>query len=425
MKQLLFSTMAIAATMTVVVSTNAQNTPIQWAQTNASQRGQGHLDTFNGKIIALHGPGGIWTSDNATDWTRTDTGLAPIYQYCGSYAYFNYQGTAYTSKRVNPNSKPSVYSSTNGTNWTLVSEVTPATATPVGETSNITTIYRNADVMLVGTGENIYYSTDGGLTWTVSSFASGITNKSIKANIVELNGALYAASEKNVLKSTDNGVNWTSVYQVASMTNDKISSLAKIDNGLLISGQGAAKGIYRTLDDGATWTVVREYNDARYVQSVGSFIFAQHSQTDLFQSNDNGTTWHDIEGKWYKINGDSITGQDRAYSLTIFNDKLYALGSLGVFTCGAPRVFTTTGVEDISNTLSFDIYPNPANNTITIAGVPEGSSVSVADITGRVLYTEKTNRKNVTVHVHDFTTGVYLVRIENGKAVATKKFIKE
>jgi hypothetical protein len=73
------------------------------------------------------------------------------------------------------------------------------------------------------------------------------------------------------------------------------------------------------------------------------------------------------------------------------------------------------------------LYPNPANNQITIAtsGNNTITKMSIVDIMGRVILQEDVNATSKAVNVSSLTSGVYFARIEQGNATGSIKFIKQ
>lgn len=73
------------------------------------------------------------------------------------------------------------------------------------------------------------------------------------------------------------------------------------------------------------------------------------------------------------------------------------------------------------------LYPNPANNQITIAtsGNNTITKMSIVDIMGRVILQEEVNATSKVVNVSSLTSGVYFARIEQGNATGSIKFIKQ
>lgn len=80
------------------------------------------------------------------------------------------------------------------------------------------------------------------------------------------------------------------------------------------------------------------------------------------------------------------------------------------------------------NTLTdVSLYPNPANNqiTITTSGNNTITKMTIVDIMGRVIIQEDVNATSKAVNVSSLTSGVYFARIEQGNATGSIKFIKQ
>jgi hypothetical protein len=72
------------------------------------------------------------------------------------------------------------------------------------------------------------------------------------------------------------------------------------------------------------------------------------------------------------------------------------------------------------------IYPNPSNSTFIIQ-LPDlhSFSLSIIDITGRTVYTNKNATGTITIDCSNFNAGVYFVKAINEKTVLTDKLIKQ
>ena len=76
---------------------------------------------------------------------------------------------------------------------------------------------------------------------------------------------------------------------------------------------------------------------------------------------------------------------------------------------------------------SVNIHPNPATTNWLAESLPANSSLTLTDITGRVLWNSN-NGTNATVSIpaQNLTTGLYLLRVENSNTgVTTYKLVKE
>jgi hypothetical protein len=92
-------------------------------------------------------------------------------------------------------------------------------------------------------------------------------------------------------------------------------------------------------------------------------------------------------------------------------------------------ITTGTGIQTLSHeALAFSIFPNPASESVTIQVNEklDGSIVTVADITGRVVMAVSLNTQHLTLNTSNFANGVYLVRLTNrGGVSAVRKLLRE
>jgi uncharacterized delta-60 repeat protein len=84
----------------------------------------------------------------------------------------------------------------------------------------------------------------------------------------------------------------------------------------------------------------------------------------------------------------------------------------------------TTGVADNSifptNPV---IFPNPANDFVTVSNLPKGSAVSILDITGKVIYNSTIKDEKTRINTTDFVNGVYILQVSNNGSIATTKLV--
>ena len=89
------------------------------------------------------------------------------------------------------------------------------------------------------------------------------------------------------------------------------------------------------------------------------------------------------------------------------------------------------GFANYSNDFaSFTLYPNPNNGlfSIELIGAGQGlTSIEVADITGRIVYEEKTNttvqEKSKQIDLHLLPNGIYIVKVQQGNQILSKKLV--
>ncbi len=82
----------------------------------------------------------------------------------------------------------------------------------------------------------------------------------------------------------------------------------------------------------------------------------------------------------------------------------------------------------VTASLQINIYPNPVTDKLTIVMLSlskqDSFTITVTDILGRELMTEKPNLNSTTLNMKSFSSGVYFVQIKTNEGVAVKKIIK-
>ncbi|MBN4071283.1 T9SS type A sorting domain-containing protein [Crocinitomix catalasitica] len=139
--------------------------------------------------------------------------------------------------------------------------------------------------------------------------------------------------------------------------------------------------------------------------------------------------------------GDGIVywGDGWSYAFTEFDDTLishtYATG--GVYTamlvvnaCYHSDTLvwnvsaTMTGIPD-EETVKFSLFPNPANNMVTInfhMELSNEATLSFCDLNGRLIYEEALNdMQSISIDLSNFPNGIYFVRLSSSEGTLVRK----
>lgn len=172
------------------------------------------------------------SSDSGTHWSPM-SGLPP----------YRVSGFAVSGSKVFAAIEGGVFLSTdNGTNWTLVNS---------GLASNeMLSLVRSGTSLFVGTGDGVFRSTSDGATWTPVN--AGLTDRFIYS-LCSTGTSVFAGTYfKGIFRSTDNGANWIRVG--AGMPDTTVHcpiwTLASFGTTLLA---GTGKGIFRSTNNGESW----------------------------------------------------------------------------------------------------------------------------------------------------------------------------
>ena len=86
------------------------------------------------------------------------------------------------------------------------------------------------------------------------------------------------------------------------------------------------------------------------------------------------------------------------------------------------NILSPTGIKDISNNISFSLFPNPATNELIIrASNFNPETVTIYDISGQKIVEQKFNTR---IDIGRLSSGMYLIELKSGNAVVRKKFTK-
>ena len=80
-------------------------------------------------------------------------------------------------------------------------------------------------------------------------------------------------------------------------------------------------------------------------------------------------------------------------------------------------------LNEVENNVSFGVYPNPANDFVTISDA-NGTEVRILDMLGRTLITKSVKSSNETISIDNLNNGMYMIQIVKGGKASTQKLIK-
>lgn len=263
------------------------------------------LGTMGSTLFAGATDGTVsYTTDNGSDWFTAATpqgsevtGLASI----GSNLYAGVYSAG-------------VYLSTNGgASWSPVNS---------GLTNkSIICLAATDSVLFAGTEAGVFRSIDGGTTWTTHT--NEIATIDVQSLLQSANGLFAGTNGSGMYRSTNGGVDWSAIGIPIATVNTFVS------NGAYLFA-GTDYGVYRSNDDGATWTSASSgipANSSLYPVNVmavkDTFLFAG-TLNGIFRSTDNGTSWSEY-----------ISGLTNTYirSMLVAGTNVFA-GTAGTFSSG-------------------------------------------------------------------------------------------
>ena len=283
-----------------------------------------------------------------------------------------------------------LYKTTNAAgNWTAISpDLTDGPHTGNLTFGTITTIsvsQFDSQVVYVGTDDGKAWVTqNGGANWT--DISAGVPNRWVtkilaskeNANTVylTLSGYRFGEDMGHVYKSIDFGNNWVDIS--TTLPDIPVNDIEQDNFGNLFIGTDV--GVLASSDEGINWNVLGE----NMPSAVVTDLFIHEGIQFLYAATFGRSTYKiDISGNILNINENNFASEVK-------------------------------------------VFPNPASEFVTISlkNASERVSLVVYDVMGRLIkQVDFVNKKEVHFSVESLQTGIYYLKISNGKMQTTKKLI--
>ena len=237
---------------------------------------------------------GIYRStDNGESWAKLSNGLTNRHMLAIA-ADFN--GDIFAATIPHLFTVEFIQSTNHGITWREINE-------PSGINNN-SFVFNSQDHIFVGSVRNdehtggVYRSTDRGASWTQAGLSNTI---SIAALDIASNGTIFAGAYNGLYLTRDNGTSWTKT--MTGLRDSIVLSFAIYPDGLMFTST-LRDGIYRSTDNGNAWTLtaLRKFGVEFLIGTSSGDIFAGIGNwggitpEGVFYSNNNGTTWLELNG---------------------------------------------------------------------------------------------------------------------------------
>lgn len=134
-----------------------------------------------------------------------------------------------------------------------------------------------------------------------------------------------------------------------------------------------------------------------------------------------------IGNQWYNQSGLMAGAINQDYTVTK-EDNYYVIVTLNGCASDISNIIyvVLTGIELSEKNMPIKVYPNPVTNELTIekAGNTENKKFEIINSSGRVVFSGTLLEKTV-VQTSGFSSGVYIIKLENANTFDFKKIIKK
>ncbi len=154
---------------------------------------------------------------------------------------------------------------------------------------------KNENSIIYGTDkyEGLLRSKDYGKTWT--AIKTPLPSNIKVLHIITTVGKVFIATDMGVFKSTSQGENWIKIFSpyTSAFGTDRSNT------NIMFAGTDTGK-IYRSLNGGASWSIVANFgsrvNDISVSGPNGKFVIVA-TNNSLYKSEDEGVSWNKIYSK--------------------------------------------------------------------------------------------------------------------------------
>lgn len=248
------------------------------------------------------------------------------------------------------------------------------------------------------------------------SITPGFANLYAARTAIGYNGSEhYAIAQQNaIIRLTGNAAG--KVVKGFYVTNSTYAALSMRDGDMFSKKFGGVSG------NDPDWfkLVVRKYHGGNLGADSVEFYLADYR----FPNNTQDyivTTW-----EWVDLtplgNSDSLLFTLSSSDVGPWGMNTPAFFCMDNFTTADGGV----GISEKNNKPQIAFFPNPVTDYLTIYFPEKTKSVlQIFTNEGKLIYEEKIEEKKATVYLNELNTGLYFIKISDGKNVLNEKFVKQ
>ena len=249
---------------------------------------------------------------------------------------------------------------------------------------------------------------------------------------------LYAGtSDGNVWRTLNNGSSWTNI--TSTLPNRYVTCIKSSPdnmNTVIVSHSGYKSNdfiphVHKSTNNGTSWTDISgdlpqlAVNDILILKGHNDKVILAATDGGVYRTLNGGTNWERIGG-----NMPVMPVYDIDYNST--TKKLIAgtfARSLMTFPMDSIVDKNTSISDKLSEQYSSSVYPSPATNQVTldIAGNVAGESavINIFSTGGRLVKTiTRKNSEKTIISINDLSSGTYIIKTDIGDKTLINRFVK-
>ncbi|WP_084203474.1 T9SS type A sorting domain-containing protein [Psychroserpens damuponensis] len=269
--------------------------------------------------------------------------------------------------------------------------------------------------------DEVYKSTNGGNTWESVSqnFGGNLNHLKIAPSSSNFQ---YAARGSNLYMNTFVGTlpNWSSLGGFSGSINS--IAIHPTDPSRVAIATTGSQRVYVSTNSGNSWTSYK-LNLPNF--SAQALAWHDNGENGLYLGMNYGIYYiDDTLTEWQPFSNGLPNVIISELEINTADNKIYA-GTYGRGLWSSNVYDATLSVDEFALE-SFEIYPNPAKNNVTINwNQSDLVSVRIFDALGKLMFYSKNINisQPTTIDVSSYATGLYFVKINNLQGSVTKKLL--
>ncbi len=209
-----------------------------------------------------------------------------------------------------------------------------------------------------------------------------------------------------ILKSSQDLLTWETIYETSNTISDILFD--EVNTGYAIVQPGM---IIKTKDGGISWDTI--YNASDKILNKIDVV----NEEIIFACGNNGVVLRSINGglEWSQDTFPSTLNLDQ---IVMFDEENgYAISKNIIYRLKTPDPIYPPDTNTVKNVI---MWPNPNSGDLEIKALYVINSIEVLDLSGKVVYTEVTNGKEINVKYFPNVQGIFVIKVtfDNGKSEA-------
>lgn len=297
---------------------------------------------------------------------------------------------------------------------------TPTTGAPFVWTLKM---HSTTSTTLYGGFADVYKSTNKGDTWTNLNSGVGAIEY-----IENFGNNLYVIGANSVKKSNNDGGSWSTVSQPEA--GAKMNSISLDQNNTntvyaTVNGYVDGSKVFKSTNGGSTWTNISAGLPNILAKQV--VLKQNQGQEILFLGTELGVYFKVGTDNWTKL-GQGLPNVVVSDIEINYNQDKLVVGTFGRGLWEISILNSTLGLNEIATTGDETpfIYPNPVTDgqlNIKLKDNSDSFNYIMYNVIGGVVQKGYLNSGVNTIDVKDVATGIYVIRMTNGKYVSSQKVI--